>query len=155
METRVRCKVPRPCTGCALYHKKGSINRPAKKVPKKKTEPKRPRAIANRPSAAEKYRLNRIRNNLCSKRWRERKLKAIEDEITEGMYEEEKRCVLTDERKKLREQIILAKTTIHKTMGACPTCNENDTVKKFFQTYGPETDIKYYEVLSKLIKLKI
>ena len=155
METRVHRKVPRPCTGCAFYHKKGNTNRPAKKVPKKKTEQKGPRAIANRPSAAEKYKLNRIRNNLYSKRWREKKLKTINDEIQEGRYEEEKRCALTKECKKLEEQIKLAKTTIHKTMGTCPKCNENEALNRFFLHHGPEKDIKYYEVLSKLIELKM
>ena len=127
METRknrTKSNMSKPCTGCINVNENVGRNKHPKPKAIKIKVNKNPRLVKNKLSDAEKYRKNRVLNNMYSKKSREKRIAFLNDIKQEEMHLEEKNCTLWYEHERLRKNIEEIKKKVNMTLGNCGNCSK-------------------------------
>ena len=133
METRKRINkssIEKSCTGCKSVNERVKKDKgPISKTNTIKKET-RPRVLKNNLSDAEKYRINRERNNAYSKKSREKRQAYVNRKQRDEMELEEKNCTLLYDHEKLRKEVDLLKQKINIILRNCENCNKQISIQK-------------------------
>ena len=126
MNLRKRINIPDKelsCSACKTVN--GKVKNDKGQTSRNRTVPakKNPRTRVSDLSDAEKYRLNRIKNNEYSKRSREKRVAYEKSKRDEEMHLEEKNCTLWNEHNTLRKQVDLLKGEIDIILKNCKNCS--------------------------------